>query len=239
MNGTCTSYARLCDAIISLKFLLSAFKSLDLNESSVQGVSFKESKPLTMKCILDLNWDSISCEHEGLSKSMASIEPLKVFPKVVHENPWDLNRIVNIATFYLKSGHLRSWLKVLFPTLDDNHSVLGVENGKYSISLKKDVRKDTKKTPCLCDVESFLLMLMLDRQIAILNSQETKSESESQFCFLVCQSKVWNPTSNCVGFWRFVVANYGLDVLIFDYLDIPKRPIYEIFFGQECCTCIE
>ncbi|KAI8896164.1 hypothetical protein BC833DRAFT_598622 [Globomyces pollinis-pini] len=144
------------------------------------------------------SWDSKSFAHSedeklnSLLTYVSSITNIEIF----QTNPENLESVLRFATWYSKDGKLGQWLKNIFPTLDTHTSTL------YNSSKKLNVNV----TPTIMDLEAFIYLLLIERQICLESLKTTDLESE--IYFLMTRSLSWKPSLTAIEFWNAMIRNY-------------------------------
>ncbi len=117
---------------------------------------------------------------------------------------WSLVEVVELLSWQAHTGNLRECLIHLFPSLDVNHLVVEKVASTFT---KKSFRTEYSKTPTIADLEAFILLLILERQVFTL--QQSKPESSSLPQFIFSQMWRWRPSENASKFWSYLVSTFS------------------------------
>jgi hypothetical protein len=136
------------------------------------------------------------------------------FDEIVTFLPWDLHRydavkrrllmtrFLLVAAWRFTDGSLRKWLRKVFPSIPEYPAI-------------KNLSTVQKPTLTIADMESFLMMLMIQRHQFIVN--ELGSETFGQVLFMSTFA-TWRPTKNHMAFWQSAIYHYGSKVVLLNSL---------------------
>ncbi|KAJ3409578.1 hypothetical protein HDV05_004395 [Chytridiales sp. JEL 0842] len=155
-------------------------------------------------------------------KWMQSDELVAIDGSWFQSEPWNLERIVAIASWYVNNGKLRDWLRIVFSRLPEKPP-------KYPTAVQKDPPRIPSLT--IADMEAFLIMLITNRSISLLLQKNAKSAGQILY---LTELREWQPTSFQQRFWIHSLVHFSQLSTISSFLHkaLPesefRRAIHEI-----------
>ncbi|KAJ3275279.1 hypothetical protein HDV01_001006 [Terramyces sp. JEL0728] len=182
---------RIVDCTHILYYLLSAVDS---------EMIFKNELVYNEKLKYDIKAGIATCKWDpkvsnDISELIQKYNYFNVVQEYLLSTPWSLKDIVAVAFFNFVNGNFKKWLRKLFPNIPL----------RYQPNSPRKNQVDMKKTVSIADLESFFILLLLEKQATTI--KEFGPENLSQL-LLGSLKTTWEPTTRATEFWRYVVATY-------------------------------
>jgi hypothetical protein len=186
------------DGLHLLKCILSWCKSSDL-ESKVYTESSLLNTSDFKKAIFIPTFEVHQGTGSTILGKLESLDTVDLYLSAMADAPYDLVRVVNIAFWCFPDQRLSKILMHLFPTLGDK------ENPTMNSSPRK--QQELKRTPTLLDLEVFLVLLILERQLSLI--QHYHPGTDGELLLSLAHSHPWQPPAPAISFWKYIVSHFG------------------------------
>jgi hypothetical protein len=136
-------------------------------------------------------------------EKIKSLDTMDFCMSAMEETPYDLVRMVNIAYWSFPDRTLIKLLTRMFPILGEK------DTSPVNVNSSPRRLQELKRTPTILDVEVFLVLLILDRQLSVI--QHYKPGSDGELFLGIAHTHPWRPPASAMSFWRHLVSHFGIN----------------------------